>query len=137
MKKKTATKKTARKRAAKKTARKVGRPSKLSQEMVDRVTKLSLLGMTNEQIAGALQVATSTVSKWAAEDAQFSEALKAGREDADGNVVKSLYAKALEGDTTSCIFWLKNRRPQQWRDKVEMQHDGKLEVSINIPNAKK
>lgn len=27
-------------------------------------------------------------------------------------------------DTTACIFWLKNRRPDLWRDKQEHQHSG-------------
>jgi hypothetical protein len=27
-------------------------------------------------------------------------------------------------DTTAAIFWLKNRRPEQWRDKQEVQHTG-------------
>ena len=31
-------------------------------------------------------------------------------------MVDSLYSKALAGDVTACIFWLKNRRPSEWRD---------------------
>ena len=34
----------------------------------------------------------------------------------DERVVDSLYRKALGGDTTAMIFWLKNRRPSEWRD---------------------
>ena len=33
----------------------------------------------------------------------------------------ALLAKALSGDTTAQIFWLKNRRPDKWRDKVEVK----------------
>ena len=43
-------------------------------------------------------------------------ALKRGREASDERVVDSLYKNALGGNVTAQIFWLKNRRPDQWRD---------------------
>lgn len=33
-------------------------------------------------------------------------------------------------DTTACIFWLKNRQPRNWRDKVEQEHSGNVGLSI-------
>ena len=30
------------------------------------------------------------------------------------------------GDTTAQIFWLKNRKPQQWRDKKDIEHSGEV-----------
>jgi hypothetical protein len=35
-------------------------------------------------------------------------------------------------DTTAAIFWLKNRRPSEWRDKVDMNanHTGTIEIVI-------
>jgi hypothetical protein len=44
------------------------------------------------------------------------QALKRGREGSDNRVVESLYHQALSGNVTACIFWLKNRRPSEWRD---------------------
>ena len=32
-------------------------------------------------------------------------------------------------DTTAQIFWLKNRQPERWRDKQEVQHSGSIESS--------
>lgn len=32
--------------------------------------------------------------------------------------------KEVQPDTTAQIFWLKNRRKQQWRDKVEVETNG-------------
>ncbi len=33
-------------------------------------------------------------------------------------------------DTTAQIFWLKNRKPKEWRDKQEVEHSGDLGVVI-------
>ena len=29
-------------------------------------------------------------------------------------------------DTTAQIFWLKNRRPDRWRDKQDIEHSGQI-----------
>ena len=47
---------------------------------------------------------------------ELREALKRGREASDARVEESLYRNALAGNTTAQIFWLKNRRPDRWRD---------------------
>jgi hypothetical protein len=36
---------------------------------------------------------------------------------------ESLYRNALAGNTTAQIFWLKNRRPDRWRDVQQLQGD--------------
>lgn len=50
---------------------------------------------------------------------------------ADGNnngshVEQVPYVERYPPDTTACIFWLKNRKPQEWRDKTETEHSGKI-----------
>ena len=37
--------------------------------------------------------------------------------------------KEVQPDTTAQIFWLKNRRPDKWRDKQEVGHSGSVEVT--------
>jgi hypothetical protein len=32
------------------------------------------------------------------------------------------YVEHVPPDVTACIFWLKNRRPQDWRDVQQMEH---------------
>jgi hypothetical protein len=93
-----------------------GRPSKYSEEIVEQVRELALAGKTNDEIAAALDINRSTLTAWKLKHPEFSAALKAWKDDADDAVEQSLYAKALSGDTTACIFWLKNRRSQDWRD---------------------
>lgn len=39
--------------------------------------------------------------------------------------------KEVAPDTTAQIFWLKNRRPEQWRDKRDVSVEG--EISTNNP----
>jgi hypothetical protein len=36
------------------------------------------------------------------------------------------YTEHYAPDPTSMIFWLKNRRPDRWRDKVDLEHSGKI-----------
>ncbi len=36
----------------------------------------------------------------------------------------------IPADTTAQIFWLKNRKPKEWRDKQEVQHSGSVGVTI-------
>ena len=39
--------------------------------------------------------------------------------------------KEVQSDTTAQIFWLKNRRPEQWRDKRDVSVEG--EINTNNP----
>ena len=52
------------------------------------------------------------------------------KEQADSEVEKSLYQTALDGNTTAQIFWLKNRKAKEWRDKQQIEHEGKVDVNI-------
>jgi hypothetical protein len=123
-----------------------GRPSKYREDFPRRAFKLCLLGATDAQLADFFEVHIDTIEEWKKVHPEFSEALKAGKEEADSKVAKSLYRRALgyshkavkivadaktgtehivpytehyPPDTTACIFWLKNRQPRQWRDRVE------------------
>jgi hypothetical protein len=93
-----------------------GRPSKYNDGVIEQTRELALAGKTNDEIAAALDINRSTLTAWKLKHPEFSAALKAWKDDADDAVEQSLYAKALSGDTTACIFWLKNRRSQDWRD---------------------
>lgn len=47
-------------------------------------------------------------------------------------VVTKKVTKQVAPDTTAQIFWLKNRKPQEWRDKQEVQHSGAISNEVNI-----
>jgi len=123
---------------------KKGRPTKYKAEYCDQAHKLTLLGATDRQLADFFNVAESTINLWKLEHDDFSESLKLGKDEADSRVEESLYQRALgyshseekvfnqQGeilthqttkhyppDSTSMIFWLKNRKPEEWRDRQE------------------
>ena len=74
-------------------------------------------GLTNEQIAANCGINPDTLYSWKKTHPTISEALKKGKEVVDYEVENALLKKALCGDVTAQIFWLKNRRPRCWRDK--------------------
>lgn len=75
-------------------------------------------GLTEEQISKNMGIAYSTFKVWKNDYSAISAALKEGKEVADYKVENALYENALQGNITAQIFWLKNRRPNKWRDKV-------------------
>lgn len=135
----------------------MARPSKYKPEFVAQAEKLCKLGATDVEIADFFEVNVATLNRWKADYPEFCESLKAGKEQADERVERSLFARAtgyehddmdirvVDGtvvqtpirkhyppDTTAAIFWLKNRRPAEWRDKVQNEHTGKDGGALQI-----
>ena len=98
-----------------------GQPTKYKEEYNEQVTKLCLLGATDEELASFFNVVVATIYNWKNQEPTFLEAIKEGKEEADAAVAHSLYQKAIGGDSTAMIFWLKNRRKQNWRDKHDIE----------------
>ena len=88
----------------------------LSEEGLTLLEGWARDGLTDEQIAANAGIAPSTLYAWKKDHREISEALKKGKEVVDYEVENALLTKALIGDTTAQIFWLKNRRPDKWRD---------------------
>ena len=85
-------------------------------------------GLTDEQIAENLGISTSTFYDYKSKHSEFSESLKKGKEVVDYEVENALLKNALSGNITAQIFWLKNRRPKQWKDKVEVEDESNKET---------
>lgn len=101
----------------------MGRPSKFDDIDLEHVRELALAGKTDEEIAADLDVSRSTLALWKVRHETFSDALRCWKDQADDAIELSLYRKALTGDTTACIFWLKNRRSAAWRDVTEQRRE--------------
>lgn len=128
-----------------------GRPTGYKKEYAGQARKLCELGATDVDLADFFEVSDRTIYRWASKYDEFCQALKAGKGMADDRVERSLYHKAVgysfdsekvfqhQGqivraptrehvppDTTAAIFWLKNRRKDEWRDKQEHEHTGQV-----------
>ena len=91
-------------------------------------------GLTDEQIAHNMGITAKTLYAWKNEYSDICETLKKGKEVVDYQVENALLNKALSGDTTAQIFWLKNRRPDKWRDKPieKTSEDTEVRVIIDV-----
>lgn len=86
-------------------------------------------GLTNEQIAHNLGISTALLYKYQKEHIEFLEPLKKGKEVIDYQVENALLKNALAGNVTAQIYWLNNRKPQQWKSKRENTKSNKEEIS--------
>lgn len=111
-------------------------------------------GDTDKTIASKLGVSEVTMHKWKKDKPEFVEALKNGKEIVDRKVENALLKNALgfsyveetvtnkgevvevekyeKPNTTAQIFWLKNRRPDKWRDKQDVNHSGALNHKVDL-----
>lgn len=136
-----------------------GRPSKYKPEYATQAAKLCQLGATDIELADFFEVKVSTIYEWRNVHPEFSEAVIAGKDNADTRVERAFFNRAVgytfesekifqhQGeiirtpvrehvppDAGAALNWLKNRQPDKWRDKQEVEHSGKvaLHPAINI-----
>lgn len=76
-------------------------------------------GLTDEQIAHNIGIARSTLFEWRKRQKDIEDALKKGKEVVDFEVENALLKNALDGNVTAQIFWLKNRKKKDWREKIQ------------------
>jgi hypothetical protein len=126
----------------------VGRPSSYKPEYAKMAKHVAKLGATDADLARIFGVSDATIDNWKAQHPDFLGSLKAGKEEADARVERSLYSRAVgysfnsekifcnkDGevtrvpivehvppDVTAQIFWLKNRDPARWRDAWQLEH---------------
>lgn len=78
-------------------------------------------GLTDEQIAHNMGISAKTLYNWKEKHLQILHALKRSKDVADRQVENALFENAINGNTTAQIFWLKNRKPDKWRDKQDYE----------------
>ena len=138
-----------------------GRPSKYHTHVEPKLMLIEAWardGLTEQQICNNLDISQESLIQYKKEYSELSEALKRGREVIDVMVENALLKAAIGYDyheeeinkatgeivalqrtahpnTTALIFWLKNRKPKQWRDKHELEHSGDLSIKVALPQA--
>ena len=134
-----------------------GRPTKYNPKLLPQIQKAYEAGFTDKEVATLLGVSEATINAWKPLHPEFLESLKAGKDKHDDEVEASL-AMAAKGfeytyetdvkidneivkmevrkyyppNPVSGIFWLKNRRPDKWRDKQEHEIKGELALKATI-----
>lgn len=130
----------------------------LTKEGLTLIEGWAIDGLIDEQIAKNIGITTTTLYDWKKKYPDFSDALKKGKETADYEVENALFKSAtgyeceerkevqevVDGvmrkrveitrkhvppNATSAIFWLKNRKPDKWRNKQGIEIN-KLQAEI-------
>jgi hypothetical protein len=126
-----------------------GRHSQLDPKFIRRAELACRAGFTDKELAELFDVSLSAIQKWKRQREEFRNALKVGKAEADNRVERSLYERAngysydavkifmpagakkpvyapyvehMPPDVTACIFWMKNRMPERWRDVQNVDH---------------
>ncbi|MBY0475431.1 MAG: hypothetical protein K2Q13_10295 [Nitrosomonas sp.] len=128
----------------------IGRPTLFREEYIKQVYRLSLLGTTDEEVAIYFNVSEQTVKNWMKEHPAFLASIQKGKLESDSKIARATYKSALgrhyveeekvvgnelvmarrqiPPDVSAQRMWLFNRRPKQWRNKIELKEDINLNV---------
>ena len=93
---------------------------------IEELERLAGMGLSERQIASAMDISNSTLTRKKHIE-QIEHALKKGRAKAVAAVSSKLFDNAMDGKETSAIFFLKNRDPENWKDRQEV-----ITASINL-----
>ena len=128
----------------------------LTEEGLLKIEGWARDGLTDEQIAKNIGIGYSTLQAWKSKYRDIQDTLKRGKEVIDREVENALLKRALgytynevtqeanefgelavskvvtkqvSPDVTAQIFWLKNRKPKEWRDRKETELSGNIGVN--------
>ncbi len=126
----------------------MARPSSYKKEYASQSIHLTKLGAIDKDLASFFGVTVTTINTWKEKHPEFLASIKTGKADADNAVKQSLYKRSIgyshpedkifnnngeplivkstkhyPPDATSCIFWLTNRDPDNWKRNIEPNQD--------------
>lgn len=137
----------------------MGRPSSYKPEYAKQAENICKLGATSVELAEFFEVSDRQIRRWINEHPAFGAAVKVGRDAADERVVAALYQRAcgyeyqskkvfcnaqgivtevpftehVPADTKAALQWLFNRRPDEWRMRVEHTGDKGGPIQLSFP----
>jgi len=124
-----------------------GRPTLYRPEYAEQANELCEKGATDMELAIHFGVNVGTIYSWKHSQPEFFKALSLGKDACDDRVERSLYQRAvgysfnsekiyqyqgeiiradiiehIPPDPGAQMSWLKNRRGDKWRDKIDHEH---------------
>lgn len=135
-----------------------GRPPRYNKNYHPMLVEyMARCGLTDKEMFVNIGIVESTFYKWKHDHPEFSESLAKGKEGPDdlveaafyqrclgyehdaihisnykGKVTKTKIVKKYPPDTAAIKFWLTNRRPEQWREKITNELVGKGEERLEL-----
>ena len=134
----------------------VGRPSGYKPAYAELARRMVRAGATRETLWTTFGIGHETFSQWCQRYPEFKAAIKEERWVADEQVAAALFKKAtgytrkvvkamqhngvpvlaeyeeqVAPDTAAAFIWLKNRQPEIWKDRHEVQMEGQVQVSLS------
>lgn len=133
----------------------VGRPTKYKPEYAELAGEFCLMGATDATLAEYFEVDERTINNWKVDYPDFFQSMSAGKAVADAKMASSLYKsgmglhvttedrlvsdgqggqdvvtleKKIDPSVAAQRYWLNNRQPKHWREKVETP----LEINLSI-----
>ncbi len=137
---------------------------KYKPEYARHVTKYAELGATNRMLGAVFDVHEDTITRWRKRYPEFADAIEKAKAVADIQVEDALFKMATGYSYTveeakvmkdaqgnehlesisltryetpkiqAIQFWLKNRRPELWRDRSEVEHGGLEKILSEVMN---
>jgi len=126
-----------------------GRDTTYKIEYAKQAASMCKLGATDLELADHFEVTVRTIKNWEKHHPSFFKALRRGKAAADERVERALYSRAMgysyeseklffdakNGEVvraetiehvppsdTAISLWLRNRKPAEWRDRVDHDH---------------
>jgi len=131
-----------------------GNPTKLTPALKTMVAKLIARGYSQVKVGSIIGVSQGTISRWIVENPDLRIDIKLQESLASDMVERAVFDKAVGGtteerkfdvdpetgkqtlielkerthlpDTGAAAFWLKNKRPDEWKDRQEIYNDGAI-----------
>lgn len=134
----------------------------ITPEGLIKLEGFAMDGLSNKQIAHNIGISEPTIYVWIEKYPELAKAIKKGKEVVDREVENALLKRALgyeveetktymkdtgngkqqkhiektkkhiAGDTTAMIFWLKNRKREEWNEKFQLEHSGGTTNTVSL-----
>ena len=96
-------------------------PKKKRSKRTERAQQIVLESLDNNgghitKACAAAGITRQAYQKWMKNDPEFAEKASEIIQGKVDNVEWALYAEAVKGNVTAQIFYLKNKRPDEWQD---------------------